>query len=226
MARPQPPAAGNFSAWLRSTRKALAAAQGLTVPCGGCTACCTSSYFIPIRPEETRTLARIPKKFLAPAPGLPQGHKVLGHFEDGRCPMLRDGACSIYADRPLACRQFDCRIFAATGIAAEDDARGRVKQCVREWRFNYPAQHGRGQQAAVKAAAKFLKKHEAGFPAGFIPGPASQLAVLAVKVYRLFLKRRPGPAGHKAAQAETAQAIMAASRKFTSRLQAPGGKTL
>ena len=27
----------------------------------------------------------------------------------GGCSMFVDGACSIYEDRPQACRQFDCR---------------------------------------------------------------------------------------------------------------------
>jgi len=31
--------------------------------------------------------------------------------ETGGCSMLVDGKCSIYEDRPKACRVFDCRTY-------------------------------------------------------------------------------------------------------------------
>ena len=93
-------------------------------PCGGCTACCTSSQFVHIEPDETRTLSRIPAALLFPAPGLPRGHRLMGYDENGHCPMLVDATCSIYADRPRTCRTYDCRIFPAADIAVELDQRG------------------------------------------------------------------------------------------------------
>src|SRR5437763_4457379 len=89
---------------------------GAEVPCAGCTACCTSYQFVHIGPEETETLARIPAALLAPAPGRPSGHMVLGYDDRGQCPMLVDNQCSIYSHRPRTCRAYDCRVFAATGI--------------------------------------------------------------------------------------------------------------
>src|SRR5262249_23063586 len=112
--------AGDFSTWLAATRRALGSDADVDVPCGTCTAGCTASYFIHVRPDETRTLARIPKALLFPAPGLPKGHKVMGYGENGHCPMLVDNACSIYADRPQTCRTYDCRVFPASGIEPDD----------------------------------------------------------------------------------------------------------
>jgi len=70
--------AGCFSSWLRRTRSALVKENGVSVHCGECNSCCTSSYFIHIRPEETQTLARINRKLLFPAPGLPKGECAFG----------------------------------------------------------------------------------------------------------------------------------------------------
>ena len=109
--------AGRFSSWLRRTRSAQLEENGVDVPCGECNACCKSSYFIHIRPEETQTLSRIPGELLFAAPGLPEGNVLLGYDENGHCPMLIDEKCSIYEHRPLTCRTYDCRIFPAAGIA-------------------------------------------------------------------------------------------------------------
>ncbi|HET7720760.1 MAG TPA: YkgJ family cysteine cluster protein, partial [Acidimicrobiales bacterium] len=99
--------AGRFSTWLVRI--------GVDVPCGTCTACCTSSQFVHIGPDERDTLSRIPKALLFPAPGQPKGHVVMGYDERGHCPMFVDGACSIYEHRPRTCRTYDCRVFPAAG---------------------------------------------------------------------------------------------------------------
>ncbi|MGZ4755734.1 MAG: hypothetical protein ACXWA9_12555, partial [Acidimicrobiia bacterium] len=91
-----PLGAGGFSAWLAGMERALAGEGESDVPCGGCTACCTSSQFIHIEPDETRTLARIPAALLFPAPQMPKGNVLLGYDEHGHCPMLVDDECSIY----------------------------------------------------------------------------------------------------------------------------------
>jgi uncharacterized protein len=75
--------AGRFSAWLGQI--------GADVPCGTCTACCTSSQFVHIEPDEAETLARIPRALLFPAPGRPKGHVLMGYDERGHCPMFVDG---------------------------------------------------------------------------------------------------------------------------------------
>ncbi len=78
--------AGEFSSWLRLARSALAEGRDVEVPCGACTACCTSSYFVHIGPEETRTLERVPAELLFPAPGEPTGNVLMGFDEKGTAP--------------------------------------------------------------------------------------------------------------------------------------------
>jgi len=181
--------AGDFSAWLAATRRALAHDADVDVACGTCTACCTSSYFIHVRPDEARTLARIPKELLFPAPGLPKGHQVMGYDARGHCPMLVDGACSIYEDRPQTCRTYDCRVFTATGL--EPDDKPLIRQRARSWRFDYPTPRDRAEQAAVGAAVAFLREHADAFPTWAIPTIATQLAVLAVKASGAFETTEP-----------------------------------
>ena len=147
--------AGRFSSWLRRTRSAQTKEHGTDVPCNECNACCRSSYFIHIKPEETRTLTRIPRELLFAAPGLPEGNLLLGYDENGRCPMLFDDKCSIYEHRPRTCRNYDCRIFPATGLGAGDDDKALITQHVQRWKFSYPAERGRRQHSAVQAAAMF-----------------------------------------------------------------------
>ena len=124
--------AGGFSSWLRATRVTLVTEHEAEVSCGECYACCTTSHFVHVRSDEARTLAAIPRELLFPAPGLPAGNFVLGYDEQGRCPMLIDGGCSIYKDRPRTCRTYDCRVFAAAGIAADRDP---ITRQARRWRF-------------------------------------------------------------------------------------------
>ncbi len=156
------------------------------VPCGECTACCRSSYFIHIAPDETAALRRIPAALRFPAPGRPKGHVLLGFDEDGRCPMLVDDRCSIYEDRPRTCRSFDCRVFAAAGLDPAEDGKPRIADRVRRWRFDVPTDADAGELAAVRAAAAFLRAHPESFPDG-APGRASDLAAAALAVHRLFL---------------------------------------
>lgn len=103
--------AGSFSVWLKGMGRALRGEAASEVPCDGCTACCRSSQFVHIEPDETDTLARIPEELLFPASRLPAGNKLMGYDEHGRCPMLVDDRCSIYEHRPRACRTYDCRVF-------------------------------------------------------------------------------------------------------------------
>lgn len=83
------------------------------VPCRECTKCCetlspmltpdeVASGFYPISlidPTEDER-KQIPE--IGPVIAL---HRKL----DGSCSMFLDGKCSIYSNRPRACRQFDCR---------------------------------------------------------------------------------------------------------------------
>jgi hypothetical protein len=118
-----------FSEWLDN----FDASSDADVPCETCTACCTSAQFVHISPDEIETLAHVPAALRFPAPGLPKGHVVMGYDDDGHCPMLVDGACSIYEHRPRTCRTYDCRVFAATGVVPDQPA---IAYRVEHWRFD------------------------------------------------------------------------------------------
>ncbi|MDB4973470.1 MAG: hypothetical protein JWN48_1811 [Myxococcaceae bacterium] len=187
--------AGPFSSWLHETRRAQKLkVLGADVPCGSCIGCCRGSLFIHIRPEESATLARIPKPLLFPAPGAPAGHVLMGFNEKGECPMLRDDKCTIYEQRPQTCRDFDCRIFAATGITLADDGpQAEIARRARSWRFDYASELERQEASAVQAAAAFLRDHVDEFPSGSLPSTPVQLAVLAVQIYELFRELGAAP---------------------------------
>lgn len=201
-------------------RKTLASNTVADVPCGSCIGCCTSSYFIHLHPEDSGARRRIPRKLLFRAPGMPKGHLLMGFDDQGRCPMLAEGRCSIYEDRPTTCRTYDCRVFAAAGIAAGEDDKTVINGQVARWDFDHPAALDRAQHEAVQAAARFLSDHADSFPNRAVPTNPSQLAILALKVYDVFLGR-PDRAGGRtrnaADNARIAQAVIASSRRFEAR---------
>ncbi|HTU67204.1 MAG TPA: YkgJ family cysteine cluster protein [Steroidobacteraceae bacterium] len=201
--------AGNFSEWLRDMRRALAGGPGMDVACGDCVGCCTSSYFIKIRPRETRALAAVDAKFLTDTPGR-DGAKLMGYRENGHCPMYGATGCSIYRDRPDTCRTYDCRVFTAAGMAAGDD-KPVINERVARWRFEYPTETDHREQAAVRAAASFLRQHPVRFPGGHVPSRASEIAVLAVKSYEVFMTGGREHRDTERALVETAVAFDAAA---------------
>jgi uncharacterized protein len=184
-------AAGPFSAWVSDTQQARRGERDADVPCGTCTACCTSSQFVHIDPDERQTLSRIPPELLFPAPGLPPGHVLLGYDERGYCPMLIDDACSIYPDRPRTCRVYDCRVFAAAGIEITEGTKVEIARRVRRWRFAYTGPSDRRQQDAVRSAASFLAAHPELLPDRVSATHPTQVALLALDLFDLFL----GPDG-------------------------------
>jgi Fe-S-cluster containining protein len=177
-----PVAAGDFSAWLVDIRAAISGDGGADVPCGGCTACCMSSQFVHIAPDETDTLAHIPTGLLFPAPRLPRGHVLMGYDQRGHCPMLVDNRCSIYEHRPRTCRTYDCRVFAAAGIEPDND-KVLIAQRVREWQFSYSNASGRQQHQAVRAAAAYLAEHSNGAASASATG----LALSAIEAHDRFI---------------------------------------
>jgi Fe-S-cluster containining protein len=182
-------AAGDFSSWIVEMQGAIRGEREADVPCAGCTACCTSSQFVHIAPDETDTLAHIPAELLFPAPRLPAGHVLLGYDERGHCPMLVDNQCSIYEHRPRACRTYDCRIFPAGGLSEDDDDKVLIARRAGRWRFSFPTDADRMEHDAVQAAARFLDEHRGLFPESAVPTSATQLAVLAIEIHDLFLGR-------------------------------------
>jgi Fe-S-cluster containining protein len=207
---PHTVAAGPFAEWLNDARLVLLGEHGSNVPCGDCVGCCTSSYFIPIRHHDAAALAHIPEQFLVMAPGQPAGHRMMGYLDNGACPMLADGKCSIYQHRPQTCRDYDCRIFAAAGIDAGGADKSVINSRVRAWRFTYPTDADRRLHDAVKAAASFIREHRADFPGSRAPTAPTGIAVLAIKVYALFLD----PQLAERSNADIALSIIKASGDF------------
>lgn len=184
-------AAGDFSTWLDDMQVVLRERGESDVPCGTCTACCTSSQFVHIAPDEKATLARIPKALRFTAPGLPPGHVVLGYDEQGHCPMLRDGKCSIYDDRPRTCRTYDCRVFPASGLDPAADAKPEIARRVAQWRFGFASDADRIRNEAVRAAAAYLGAYPDLLEEARLPATATQRAALAVALYDVFLSAGP-----------------------------------
>src|SRR4051812_25119424 len=91
-------------------------------PCPQCyAACCLQNghaYAILLQgPDELRRFAPWAVSVsIQPESGI-VGERVVP-YRDGRCPFLGDDAlCTIYDDRPAACRAFQCvRYFNANGI--------------------------------------------------------------------------------------------------------------
>jgi hypothetical protein len=181
----------------------------VAVPCGECNACCRSSLFIHIRPEETDTLAHIDPRLLFPAPGAPPGHQLLGYDRQGRCPMLNSDGCSIYERRPRTCRDFDCRTVAATTLTL-DHAQQAIADQAQRWRFEYPREEDARQHVALRAAVAFLVERGPELLPGLLPSHPLQLAMLALRVYEVFYALGDGSQQTRPPHDEIARAILAA----------------
>lgn len=185
--------AGPVGSWLVQIRAAVDSEQASDVPCGSCTACCRSSQFVHIAPDETSTLAHIPDGLTFPAPGLPRGHVLLGYDEHGRCPMLTDDGCSIYDHRPRTCRIYDCRVFTATGIDP-GETKVEIESRTRRWRFIEADDADRTHLAAVRAAAALVQARPSPLDdlGVALPRDPTQQAVLAIEIAPAFLAARDG----------------------------------
>jgi len=201
-------AAGPFSEWLRAMRAALAGDAAMDVACGDCVGCCTSSYFIKVRAHETYAIEHIGTHNLRPVPGDSDGSQLMGFDAQGHCLMFANGGCSIYTHRPETCRTYDCRVFTAAGMKAGPD-KSVINERVASWQFDYPDPRDHEEHRAVTEAAAFLRQHPVRFPEGRVPSRPSEIAVLAVKSYQVFLDRPK-------TDAEISAAIVAACRDFDS----------
>lgn len=204
-------AAGPFGAWLRQLRRSLQGDEGMDVPCGDCVGCCVSGYSLQLRPEDHEAAARVPAAFVVSAPGFAKGNLTVRAMDNGLCPMLEGGKCSIYSVRPQTCLDYDCRIFAAAGIDAGGEDKAVINKRVREWRFSYPERTDELEHAAVRAAAAFIRDRRDSFTVRVPAGPMG-IAVFAIKAYEVFLD----PAIGAREDAEVARAIIDAVRAFDS----------
>jgi len=198
--------AGPFSSWLRQMRAALGGNAGMDVACGTCRGCCTSSYFIKVRAHERAALDAIGVDYLRPLPGSTNGAQLMGFHENGHCFMFANGNCAIYAHRPETCRTYDCRVFTAASMNA-GEGRTEINERIASWRFEYPTPRDREEHRAVTATANFLRQQVVRFPGGYVPSRPSDIAVLAVKAYQVFLDPPPS-------DAEISAAIIRAIQEF------------
>ncbi len=169
--------AGEFVAWLDGMLAALRGEAESDVPCGSCTACCTSSQFIHIGPDETDALAHIPAALVFPAPNLPPGHMVMGYDERGHCPMLVDNRCTVYEHRPRTCRTYDCRVFPAAGLLPDEPTKAAIAAQAGRWRFTHGSRAATAAHDDVRAAAAVLREDHP-------DAPITQVAVRAVELQR------------------------------------------
>jgi Fe-S-cluster containining protein len=167
MSRP----AGEFTAWLGELAAALGGEGDTDVACGSCVACCSSGQFVHIGPDEADALAHIPADLLFPAPRMPKGNVLLGYDQHGRCPMLGEHGCTIYAHRPRTCRTYDCRVFPATGLLPDEPEKAAIAARAAEWEFTHADATSVTQHEQLRAIA-------AGLPSGV---PATPRAVEAVR---------------------------------------------
>jgi len=140
----------------------------------------------------------------------------MGYDEDGHCPMLKDGACSIYQHRPATCRSYDCRIFPATGIQLTGKDKSPILQQTQRWKFNTTNPEEIKHLKAAKKAAHFLQNKSQLFEAGDLPRNQTQLAIMALKVYDLFLDGGAMPENDM----NTVKAIVKAREKFDAKMTA------
>ncbi len=180
----QGPAPAVFGEWLTATLATLQRDVPADVPCGDCNACCRTSHQIHIRPGEKHARKRLPAEYLSVARSLPPGYLLLGFTDTGACPVLIDGRCTIYEDRPLVCRTYDCRMYAATGVEAD---KAEIAGRVRSWRFDYPSGQDRALHDAVLAAVRFIREHPACLPSEAARQQPIRVATLAVAVHDRFL---------------------------------------
>jgi Fe-S-cluster containining protein len=146
----EPLPAGEFTAWLEELRRAVDERTATDVPCGSCTACCRSRQFVHVAADEQDALAHIPTELLFPAPQQPRGNMVMGFDDQGRCPMLGETGCTIYAHRPRTCRTYDCRIFTAAGIEPDQPF---IAERTARWAFDYADDQSRALHSTIRAAA-------------------------------------------------------------------------
>jgi hypothetical protein len=132
--------------------------------------------------------------------------------------MLSCGKCSIYAQRPQTCLDYDCRVFAAAGIEAGGQDKAVINRRVAEWRFEFASDEDREAHAAIKAAAAFIRAAQEQFPPGAAPRNPLGVAALALRVYPVFLPPGPPPL-----VADTVRAVIAAGATFDRKHEPPSG---
>ena len=82
--------------------------RGRKLACSrGCSSCCKTHQTIPVYPLELVGLSwYVIEKMIRPERAVLK-NQLRDYRENGPCPFLTDGTCSVHAMRPIACRQFN-----------------------------------------------------------------------------------------------------------------------
>jgi uncharacterized protein len=188
-------------------RGVLKGEQTADVPCDGCVGCCVSSYAIALRPADKAALDAVPSRFLRMS--IAGGPALMGFRSDGSCPLLESGRCTIYTDRPQTCRDYDCRIYAATGLLP-DGERPVIRERVLEWCFEFATAEEAAQRDALVRAARFIREHAALFPPAARAVSSAGAAVLAVKCWPLFVNEEGGGSANPSPGEQVTRVLQAA----------------
>ncbi len=205
--------AGDFETWLQNILDSFKSGTGIDVPCGDCRGCCSAGRFVHLLPSDQSAHSVIPKQFLLRTPGMSKGHAVMGYLDSGCCPMLKAGNCSVYLSRPSTCRTFDCRVLAATGLSMEGKWSERINERVRAWQFTFSSANGQQRLKAIRSAVTFIQQHASAFPSGRAPTELTAVAVLAIKIHRVFLTL-----DNDSNPTKIASAIVTESRRFENQI--------
>lgn len=85
-----------------------ASSKASSVPCNGCTLCCRGYQAIILHPECGDDVSKF-QTIEVPNPLTGEFALMVEQKPNGDCIYLADKGCSIYDDRPIICREFDCR---------------------------------------------------------------------------------------------------------------------
>jgi Fe-S-cluster containining protein len=126
----------------------------LSTLCQRCGLCCDGTLFtsVPLKPTEVESLRRLALPVIERAdgsPGLAQ-----------RCAALEGRCCTVYSERPEACRRYRCHLFTALAegevsleesLQVVDEAHARLRavgtgSAAREQAEAYLDRHFRGRQ--------------------------------------------------------------------------------
>ncbi len=86
----------------------LATGKGRKLACArGCSHCCTTHQTIPVYPLELVGLSWYVTEKMRGSERNVLKEQLRDYQENGPCPFLIEGACSVHPMRPVACRQFN-----------------------------------------------------------------------------------------------------------------------
>lgn len=167
----------NFNQWSIDFIDNLMRGNNNDPQCGSCTACCNASKFIRVSKQETHTLSQIPECFKIESP-FDQGSFLIPFDDKGSCALFQNGQCKIYDARPLACRSFDCRIFAVTQINPENKVLQNALK-LKDWRVE-ASKENYMRLVKVKQIVRVLKKYQSVLKLSNNRLSESQIALVAI----------------------------------------------